>query len=277
MPGQHESNPERALDHGESKGPSREKSLMNADLEKLIALQRLDSAALDAQRRLGEQPDREKALDARLEAARQHVASAKAALADNQNARRAIEKDVAVHQGRLSKFREQAMAVKTNQEYHAVQHEIAFAQTEIKTREDQILELMVQADELTANVKKAEAELVAEQKAVEADRRTLAADRTELTAALARMASERSSTVAGISPQLLATFDLVAKRRHGVAVAEARDGICTICHVRLRPQVFNTVRRNEAIMQCDSCQRVLYFVPAAAPPVPGDQVDSAAR
>ena len=47
----------------------------------------------------------------------------------------------------------------------------------------------------------------------------------------------------------------------------AREGVCTICHVRLRPQVFNTVRRNEEIVQCDSCNRILYFVPvqAAAP------------
>src|SRR5437868_1561283 len=127
---------------------------MNADLERLIALQRLDSTAHDAQRRLAEEPERQKALDARLAAAKDRVAVAKERLAENQNARRAIEKDVAVHQGRLSKFREQAMAVKTNQEYHAVQHEIAYAQTEIKTREDQILELMVAADELGADVKR---------------------------------------------------------------------------------------------------------------------------
>src|SRR5882762_4479654 len=138
--------------------------LMNADLERVIALQRLDSTAHDAQRRLADEPERTKALDARLEAARQHVASAKERLAENQNARRAIEKDVAVHQGRLSKFREQAMAVKTNQEYHAVQKEIGFAQDEIKTIEDKILELMVEADDLAAAVKRAEAELASEQK-----------------------------------------------------------------------------------------------------------------
>ena len=64
----------------------------------------------------------------------------------------------------------------------------------------------------------------------------------------------------------MCTFERVAQRRNGIAVAEARDGICTICHVRLRPQVFNTVRRNEQIIQCDSCNRILYFVPAPAPP-----------
>ena len=64
---------------------------MNADLERLIVLQRLDSTAQDARRRLAEQPDREKALEARMEAAREHVATAKASLADNQTARREIE------------------------------------------------------------------------------------------------------------------------------------------------------------------------------------------
>src|SRR6266550_4348064 len=129
---------------------------MNADLERIIALQKLVSAAHDAERRLADEPEREKALDARLEAARQRVATAKERLAENQNARRTVEKDVAVHQGRLSKFREQAMAVKTNQEYHAIQHEMAFAQGEIKTLEDKVLEFMLEADEWTAAVKTAE-------------------------------------------------------------------------------------------------------------------------
>src|SRR5437867_5454686 len=143
---------------------------MHSDLERVIALQRLDSAAHDAQRRLADEPERAKALDARLDAAKERVASSKARLADNQNARRAIEKDVAVHQGRLSKFREQAMAVKTNQEYHAVQKEIAFAQSEIKTPEEKLLERMIETDELTATVKRAEADLASEQKTVDADR-----------------------------------------------------------------------------------------------------------
>src|SRR5262245_8720745 len=246
---------------------------MHADLEKLIALQRLDTATQDAQRRLADEPEREKALDQRLETAKQRVAAAKERLAANQSARREIEKDVAIHQSRLSKFREQAMAVKTNQEYHAIQHEIAFAQTEIKTREDQILELMVQADELTADVKRSEAALAAEQKAVEADRKALTAELADLKAAIARIGGERQEVVSGLSPQVLAIFDLVSKRRNGVAVAEARDGICTICHVRMRPQVFNTVRRNDEIMQCDHCQRILYYVPVAAGAGPAGTAD----
>jgi uncharacterized protein len=243
---------------------------MNADLERVIALQRLDSATLDAQRRLAEESDRLKGFDARLEAAQAALAGAKERLAENQNARRAIEKDMAVHQGRLSKFRDQLMSVKTNVEYQAMQKEIEFAQTEIKSYEDRVLERMLEADDLTAAVKRAEAALSAEQKSVEADRRAYSAELAGVREGLERTTVERAEVVRGLSPQVLAMFEGVSRRRQGVAVAEARDGICTICHVRLRPQVFNTVRRNEAILQCDSCNRILYFVPvpAAAAPAP---------
>ena len=165
---------------------------MHSDLERVITLQRLDSAAHDAQRRLADEPARAHALDARLEAARQRLASAKDRLAENQNARRAIEKEVAVHQGRLSKFRDQAMAVKTNQEYHAVQKEIGFAQSEIKTLEDRILERMLEADDLSSTLKRAETDLTAEQKAVEAEHKAMTSENSELTALLAR---DRKSVV----------------------------------------------------------------------------------
>jgi predicted nucleic acid-binding Zn-ribbon protein len=241
---------------------------VNADLERVIVLQRLDSAALDAERRLASEPDRENAFEARLQAARDRVKTAKDQLAVNQTARRELEKEVAVHQGRLSKYREQAMAVKTNQEYHAVQKEISFAQTEIKEIEEKILERMLEADEVTAAIKRSESELAAEQKAIDADRKAMAAEHGELNALLERTRAERSKVVEALDKHVLAIFDVVARRRNGVAVAEAREGICTICHVRLRPQVFNTVLRGESITQCDSCQRILYCVPKKAAVAP---------
>jgi predicted nucleic acid-binding Zn-ribbon protein len=161
------------------------------------------------------------------------------------------------------------MAVKTNVEYQAVQKEIGFAQGEVKEFEDRILELMVEADDLTAAVKRAEQELAAEQKSVDEDRRTLAGELGTLRGKLDRILEERPAVLRALDPKLLATFETMSRRGNGVAVSEARDGICTICHVRLRPQVFNTIRRNDQIIQCDSCQRILYFVAPAPAAVEG--------
>jgi len=242
---------------------------MHADIERLIALQRIDSAIHDAERLLADEPARLGALDGQLDAARQRVAQAKDRLTENLAARRDIEKEMSVHQGRLSKFRDQSMAVKTNQEYHAIQHEIAFAQKEIKTHEDRMLERMMEADEIAAAQKAADASLVATQKEVDAAKRALAAEHDAQRARVATLRDERTSVIASLAPHALGLFELVSKRRNGVAMAEAKDGICTVCHVRLRPQVFNTVLRNEAVIQCDTCQRILYHLPAATAQ-PGD-------
>ncbi len=79
-----------------------------------------------------------------------------------------------------------------------------------------------------------------------------------------------------VSPDALALFERVSKHRKGLAMSEARDGLCTQCHVRLRPQVYNELRRNESVMQCESCSRILYFVaPVAAVPAPSPEPESA--
>jgi predicted nucleic acid-binding Zn-ribbon protein len=244
---------------------------MNADLERVVALQKLDTAVLDAERRIAAEPERRQALDARLEAARQRVDAAKERLAASQSARRSVEKDLGVHQGRLSKYREQLMSVKTNVEYQAMQKEIEFAQSEIKDLEDKILERMLEADELVAALKTSETELAALHKQVEAEKVTLTGELEELKSLLVRMAGERQELVGTLDPHVMATFELVSRRRNGIAVAEALDGICTICHVRLRPQVFNTVRRNDQIVQCDSCNRILFFRPVT-PSAPADPI-----
>jgi len=236
---------------------------MHADLERLITLQRIDSSIHGSEHRLADEPARIKALDARLDEARQQVSGARERIAQNTAARRDIEKDVVLHQGRLSKFRDQAMNVKTNQEYHAIQHEIAFAQNEIKTHEDRMLERMVEADELTAALKLAESGLKTAEKEVEAEKRAIAIEHDELRGNVDALKRERTGVIGSLAPDALNVFELVSKRRNGVAMAEAKDGICTICHVRLRPQVFNTVLKNEAVIQCDHCQRILYFVPSA--------------
>ena len=241
---------------------------MHADLERLIALQRLDTTADAARRKLADEPEHEKTLAMRLEAAQERVATAKERLAENQTARRAVEKDVAMHQGRLSKFRDTAMAVKTNVEFAAVQKEIAYAQGEIKSLEDGVLERMLEADELTAALKKAEADLAAEQKAADSGRRAMTAEHVELQASVDRIAVERAALVGALDKSVLSLFEQIARKRNGIAVAEARQGVCTICHVRLRPQVFNNIRRNDSILQCDHCNRIMFFVnaPAAATP-----------
>ena len=245
---------------------------MNADLTRLIRLQQLESAADDARRKIADHPARTQALDERLQRARDMVAGIKTRLAAAADKRRAEEKEVAGVQTRLAKYKDQLLEVKTNREYTAMLHEIDAAQNDIRAREDRILEVMMESDELNAGIKQSEAELKTAEKEIAAERAVLEAEQAGLQAEIDRTTAEREKLVADIDRHILAIFETTAKGRKGIAVAEARDGLCTICHVRLRPQVFNEVRKNESIIQCDSCRRILYFAGNAEASAPASQV-----
>ena len=242
---------------------------MSPSLEALIKLQHLETQIAEATSIIAAHPQRLAQADARLNAARAALDAAKQRLTENHDARRALEKDVAMYQARLSKFRDQQGAVKTNKEYQALGHEIETAQADIATVEEKVIERMVEADTVTADVKKAEAEFAVQQKQVDAEKKELHDELASVQSLLTRATDARATLVKELEPRLVALFQQVARVRKGTALATAtRDGLCSHCHVRLRPQVFQQVRTNDHIIQCDSCQRILYYVP---PPPPIEQ------
>jgi uncharacterized protein len=242
---------------------------MSPDLQRLIDLQRLETTIAESRTRIAAHPQRLAEADARLAAATQALDRVKERLKDNQEARRGLDKDVALYQGRLAKFRDQQAAVKTNREYQALGHEIETAQHDLGAVEERVLERMMEADVIAADVKAAEALFAAQKKEIDAERKMLAEELTAVEAALGRATEARAALVRDLDPRLLATFDQVARVRKGIAVTTAtRDGLCSVCHVRLRPQVFQHVRQNDSIVQCDSCQRILYYVPPPPPVEP---------
>ena len=242
---------------------------MSPDLDRLIRLQQLDSTIEDARRRLAVHPQRLADADLRLTDAEQRVEAARQRLKDNQEARRALEKDAAVFQGRVSKFKSQLSEVKTNREYQAIQHEIETAQGDLGAVEEKVLEQMLNADVIAADIKQAEAALATQRKDVEAEKATLGREMVSVEAALAGASKGRATLLAEMEPRLIALFEQVARARKGVAICSAtRDGLCSVCHVRLRPQVFQLVRQNDSIIQCDTCNRILYYIPPPAPVEP---------
>ena len=238
---------------------------MSPDLEHLIELQNLETAIEESRRRIAAHPQRVADADARLAHAKEAVEGTRQHLKACQEARREQEKEAAVYQSRLSKFKDQLSAVKTNKEYQAMQHEIETAQKELGAVEERVLERMMESDALTAEVKKAEQSLATQQKDVDAEKKTLAEELTTVEAALKEATAKRASRVASLPPHLVALFEQVSRVRKGLAITTAtRDGLCSACHVRLRPQVFQEIRRNDQIIQCASCNRILYYIPPPA-------------
>jgi predicted nucleic acid-binding Zn-ribbon protein len=233
---------------------------MLPDLERLVALQDIETRAAAAAQIVAQAPIRIEELDARITAARAAVADGRQALADNQAARRSVDKDLLVVQQRLEKYKEQSMAVKTNTEFHAMQHQMAAAKAEIDQFESRILETMVAADEIAARIKAAEAALKADETSVAAERAAIETNAAAQQVVVAECAARRRALVALMDKGTVALFESLIKSRGGIAVARAEKERCVVCQVRLRPMVYNVVIKNEAIVQCDSCRRILYFV-----------------
>ena len=239
---------------------------MSPDLQRLIKLQQLESTIADAKATIASHPQRLADADARLNDSKHAVDAAKAQLKDNQEARRNLEKDVAVYQGRLTKFKDQLSLVKTNKEYQAMQHEIATAQSDLGGVEEKVLELMLEADTITADVKRTEAALATRQKEIDKEKKELTEELASVDTSLKAASEARAELVKDLDARLMAIFEQVARVRKGVAISTAtRDGLCAACHVRLRPFVFQQIRQNDAIIQCESCHRILYWIPPPPP------------
>jgi uncharacterized protein len=239
---------------------------MAPELEALIKLQRLETTIAEARARVAAHPQLTANADARLAEAKAVVDAAKERLKVSQEERRALEKDAALYQGRLTKFKDQLAAVKTNREYQAMQAEIEAATRELGVAEEKVIEHMVGADAIASEIKAAETVLAARQKEVDAEKKTLIADLASAEVELSRAVEARAALLTGLEPRLISLFEQVSRQRKGVGICMAtRDGLCSLCHVRLRPSVFQQIRQNSGIIQCESCQRILYWIPPPPP------------
>jgi predicted nucleic acid-binding Zn-ribbon protein len=237
---------------------------MNPDLEKLVRLHQVESDLKRVDADLAAIPRLRQEIEDRLARDRSHHDAAKAALEGSQKARKHNEAAVQDLETKRSKYKGQLMEVKTNKEYTAVLHEIEGVERDIKAREDVILEEMEKAEALAQDVKREEADF----KAVELDAKKEKADLDARAAALGseaqRLRAERDAMAGSVPEESLALYTRVAKQR-GSGVAEARDGMCQACHVRMRVQIWVEVKKNEQLFQCESCSRVLFYDPP--PPI----------
>lgn len=242
---------------------------MTSDLQNLIELQQIDSQIAKVRSEIATLPKQVALIEAKLAGSRARVDSAHAAAKADEAARRKHESDIQDQQQKISKYRDQSLNVKTNQEYKALIDEIKFAEQKIAASEDKVLELMLAADARKETLKVAEAELKADtaenDREKEEARERTAADEKEL----AELTAKRNELRAGVSEETLRHYDRVLHLR-GTALSAVHDNeMCSACSVMLRPQVFQDVMKNNQVMTCDTCKRILYYV--APPPKPEEE------
>jgi predicted nucleic acid-binding Zn-ribbon protein len=234
---------------------------MRPDVENLIAVQQADKEIRRLKDEIAGLPKIVAAIEAKLAGTKAALEKAKGAAKADEANKRKYESAIQDLQGKISKYRDQSLAVKTNEQYKALQQEIQFAEQEIKGNEDNILEVMLNVDNREKEVKAAEAELKAEAAEIEKEKNIAREKTAEDEKLLGEWNVKRDTARGEVAPDMLAHYDRVAKHR-GYGLAEVREQKCMACQVMLRPQTYNEVRSGERTIVCDSCSRILYYNPA---------------
>jgi predicted nucleic acid-binding Zn-ribbon protein len=149
--------------------------------------------------------------------------------------------------------------VRNERELQALRHEIEIGKEANQQVEEEVLSIFEKIDALTASKQSAEEALTkSEGEAagrIEEGRARIAALRAEIEGAR----DGRARLASTLDPQLLRRYEQIFEKRAGIAVVEARGGVCTGCHRNLPPQFYNELQRNEDVRTCPSCYRILYW------------------
>lgn len=243
---------------------------MKAELQQLVALQKLDTSIRKLQAELEAIPERRAEIEREFDQRAFEIRALETRRDEARQARARLETEVGEQRQRVERADRNLMSSKKPDEYTAAIREADSARKQIATLETQILEQM----EALETAEAALSERAAEVASLNSDRVARLESFDEETRQQAdRVAinrTERERLVAALPKAMGAQYvRIVARIRDGVAVAEARNGACMACFMALRPQAMAQVRRGDEIITCENCNRILYYAPSdSASPAP---------
>lgn len=234
---------------------------MRDALKNLLELQEVDSRLGAIRARLAAFPKRLAEVEARIAACRAELEKARHSHAQALKDRKRYELDVEQWKEKVRKYKDQSFQVKTNEAYKALQHEIDLGEAEIAKSEDRLLEQMVSGEQFDHQVKSAEIALKEIEESARSERSQIDSEKAAAEKEQAAQESERAKVIAAIPEDLLDHYHRIARKHGGIAIAEVRGEACTACGARIRPHVFEALRRENSteLYHCEICTRILYF------------------
>ncbi len=232
---------------------------MDTEFDRLIQLQKLDAEIKNTSLFLENIPRQIDDINRNKEESFQIITQAKEKMAQNQKKRRDLEAEVKDMKVKISKYNLQLNDVKTNIEYKSLLKEIEEAQKNINEIEDEIINEMLVADEIEEEIKAAtqkynevEKEFLKEKEILEQQQRESEAKKNELI-------HEKEELMTKIPADQAGLYLKIFKSKNGIALSPITGEFCSLCHMRIRPQVLNELKGNETIILCENCGRILYF------------------
>jgi len=160
---------------------------------------------------------------------------------------------------KIKKLRGRTSEIKTNKEYQAHLKEIESGEKEQRGVEDEVLSLMEEVDTAQKELKRDDGKVKIEEEKIEAFKKKLEEDVAEIEKDLDALKLQREQLVKGIEGELYHLYVQLLETKRGLAVVETRDEVCQGCYMNIPPQLFVEIKKNEKIIQCPQCNRILYW------------------
>ncbi len=176
-----------------------------------------------------------------------------------QKERRQKEKDLEEEIDRVKKAEARVFEIKTNKEYQAVLKEIESAKKLNRQREEEILEILEKLEEGQKRITGAEKELEEKRKEMQRQVSELKQKEASFEQEMAGEVRQKEEQEKEIPAELLSRYRMLAEKRQGVAVARVVQGVCQACHMNLRPQLYIELQKQETLIICPNCSRILFW------------------
>ena len=236
---------------------------MKAELQKLIALQNLDTTIRKLEKDQKATPERRAEIEKEFDQRAFEIRALENRRDEAKHTRARLENEVVDQRGRAERAERNLMSSKKPDEYTAAIREADAARKQISALETQILEQMEQLEQAEASLNERAAEIATLNSDREAKLKAFDDETGTIGDRLTSARKEREEVFASLPKPMSALYSRIGARiRDGVAVAEARNRSCSACFMSLRPQMMAEIRRGDEIITCDNCGRILYVAPA---------------
>lgn len=232
---------------------------MNEQLHFLVELQDIDQSIGELQRQKKKIPLEIEKIKNFLDGEKKKIEETKKNLKHSQVEKKNQEIELDTREQAICKHLAELNMVKTNEAYRALLSEIEKDKLEKIRIEDRILELMQEIENSDLEIKQISEKLKAEEQKNEKEIELLREELVKIDKELNEEEEKRKNYLGKISSSLLARYEKIRESKEGLAVVPIETNHCSGCRMLLPPNLVNEIFKDQGIVTCEVCSRILYL------------------